>query len=598
MPSPTARPSPTDPKPGMAPRVLRSGALRLCLAALLGCSQLSSCSFRIRPDKAYFDGSISDPKHANAWNVKRRFDSTEKRDAETNRFLVAEFKEDGQPHLKAQLATAVQEIQSFSPRTVLLYVHGWHNDSSPDCGEAKSKDMRDLDGLVHRMVEAKMGRVLAIYVAWRGESLDGLLKWVTLTGRRRTAREIGKSAELQKFLGDVAEAGKQKGANVVFAGHSLGAALLEKTAAAMIKDTEPGKDQRLPHLFLLANSAEVAFVSKDQIKTVNESKLVTQQPTNTRLLAPRVLAVTSTQDTANRFLQPLNNYLLHPIATLSYLRYELFANTIGFDRSTRTHDVKKTGEVQPARPLSDPELSALQYKLSLQPTLDPAFWVPNKQHRLSKYRIAPKAEGPRTAGFWNIASPGSIAVGHNDVYGDKFLAAGVSWFRMLNHNYPDLPDDLPAVLERLKRELREHPPGSPGYEEERRPYRTQWTMGAALRMPYNATTFDLLLDELENSDTHIINELDTKRTGPADYAAMVRSHRVHLFSILKYTHSAPEVWDAAPELLARLRALLEKEPLRDALARSGAAESGKSAETDKTLKAFYKFLRKRSIRTP
>ncbi|MDI1313797.1 hypothetical protein [Prosthecobacter sp.] len=568
------------------------------MGALLGCSLLSSCTFRIRPEKAYFDGSITTPKHENAWRVARRFDSELSRDQNTNRFFVAEFAQDGQPKVSQQLITAVEQIKEFNPKTVLLYIHGWHNDSSPDCGEAKKKDMNDLDGLVHRMVEAKMGRVLAIYVAWRGESLDGLLKWGTLTGRRRVARKIGESPYLQNFLGDVAEAGKQQGSNVIFAGHSLGGVLLEKSATLMIEKTKPGKEQRLPHLFLLANSAELSFVSKEQMDRVNKSEIVNCQPENTRLLAPRILAVTSSKDLANMFLQPLNNYLLHPFATLSYVRHELFVNSMGFDRSTRSHDVQKTVEQQPQRPVSDCDLKALQFKLSLAPTLDPAFWVPNKDHRLTKYRIVPRPDGVRTPGFWNIKSPGSISLNHNDVYDDKFLAAGVSWFRMLNHNYADLPDTLPEMLAGLKKELRTHPPGSPGYKEDRRLHRTQWTMGAALRMPYNKTTFGLLLGELENSDAEIIDELDTARTGPADYAAIVRSHRVHLFAILKYTYSAHAVWDSSPDLLARLRALMEKEPLRDALARAGAAESGKDFESDKNLNSFYKFLRKHAIRTP
>jgi len=585
---------------------LFSGASCLCLAALVGSTLLSSCSFHVRPDKAYFDGSNVEPMYKNDWNVLRRFDSPLSRDTKTNRFLVAEFAEDGKPKVPLQLTTAVEQIKDFKPKTVLLYVHGWHNDSSPDCGEdryeanikKKDKDMYDLDGVVHRMVEAKMGKVLAIYVAWRGESLDGVLKWGTLTGRRRVARKIGESPELQKFLGDVAETGKQQGANVVFAGHSLGAALLEKTATLMIEKTVPGKDQRLPHLFLLANSAELAFVSKEQIDRVNKSLIVKSQPENTRLLSPRILAVTSSKDLANMLLQPCNNYLLHPIATFYYIRHELFVNSMGFDRSTRSHDVRKTGEKQPNGPVSDSDLKALQYKLSLAPTLDPAFWVPNQEHRLSKYRIVPKPDGERTPGFWNIKSPGSISLSHNDVYDDKFLAAGVSWFHMLNHNYAGLPDTLPEILAELKKELRAHPPGSPGYLDERRPYRTQWTMGAALRMPYNKTTFGLLLSELENSDSEIINELDTRLTGPSDYAAIVLSHRVHLFSILKYTHGAHDVWDSSPDLLARLRTLMEKESLRDALARSGSAESGNSHESDRNLKNFYKFLRKHGIRTP
>lgn len=573
----------------------RSVSLRLLCLSVIATSLLPSCT--MRPRQAYFDGSETKPGKENAWNVKRRFDSTDRRDLERSRFIVTEFGEDGKPWLKPQLDTALEQIKTFKPKTVLLYVHGWHNDSSPDCGEGEGKDLRDLDGLLHQMQHEKLGKVLAIYVAWRGESVNNaLFKWFTLNGRRNVARKIGASPDLRAFLGDVAEAGKSARANVVFAGHSLGAALLEKSAALMIQGSTTADTPRLPDLFLLVNSAEISYVSQREMKRVNEAPIVTHEPEGLKLVSPRVLCVTSTKDGANRYLQPLNNYLVPPlINALKALPQELFLNAPGFDRSARTHLPQKTLDRSPV--LDEAQLGKKQLELSLKPTLDPVFWVPDKEHRLTKYRIVPKASYPRTTGFWNIATPGALAPGHNAVYHDKFMAACVSWFRIARHNDANLPNTLPEILAKLKQELREHPPMSPEFAD-RGEARAQWLMGAAMRMPYNKATFGLLLGELESSNAEIIDELDTRRTGPLDYPAIVRSHRVHLFAILKYTHSAKDVWDKNPALLSRLKALMEQEDMQDALARTGAAKTGTDRETDENLKAFYKFLRKHDIRTP
>ncbi|MGV3663262.1 MAG: hypothetical protein ACO1TE_24025 [Prosthecobacter sp.] len=512
-----------------------------------------------------------------SWKVDKSFIDDSPRHPDT-RYMVAEFQDDGQPWLKEQIAGLEREIGSFNPKTILLYTHGWHNDASTR-SQKKGGDMRDLDTLLQSLHTARGVRIMAIYVGWRGEeTTDFIGRWKTLDSRREVARDIGKSRPFQQFLARVARAGHGVNANMVFAGHSLGAALMENAATQLICSSRPEND--LPHLFLLANSAELSYLSKANIAAINQHDSVRKRLQGTRLLAPRVIAATSLGDSADEDINPLNSLLL---------RGRWGDKTIGFDKEALTHTVAQV--TRKGVLVKTPEDYLPEIRRSLQPRLDPTFWAPNKNHsRIHLHRITPNANRAQAAGFWNVQIPKSLSTSHNDVYNPRILASGLSWFQIAHPALTLLPDNLPELLKSLRDELRKSLVSEAAWEA-RREMRLQLVNGAALRLPFNKLTLKMLLDELK--------EPEEMPKSAANQKLRYR-YRTNLYSILKYAQGSEDGWTAVE--LGLLRAMLgatgtqpaddNMESQRNALVAAG------TSNKDANLDAFLRYLKSQQIWTP
>ena len=519
-------------------------------------------------------------KKPGSWDVSKWIHKSGERKGSNTKFMVAEFDENGDPMIQAQLDGALAAIKEFKPQALILYAHGWHNDSSCRC-EQKGGDMNDIDAMIDQMANPKSAtpgdrrpqdrrasiRTMAIYVGWRGETKLGLARWFTLDDRRDAARSLGHKPKFKRFLGNVAAAGKESGANVVFVGHSLGAALMEKSASDMICEKKKDDDARLPHLFILVNSAEQSKMSEVEIEKINRSPLVQGDLMGTKLISPRVIAVTSLGDSADKLWNPLNTLII---------KREPPVKTVGFDNLTRTHTLEKSDW----QALTNSEEYDI-YKASLKDHLDTAFWAPESHRKqyeihktdgITKYRMIPTGANARTPGFWNVQIPASLSSSHNDVYNQSIVSASINWLGVAKNRKKDLKD----VLKDLEKELKACPVGSPDFEGHH-PQRTQRVMGAATRMPYNKESIGLLLTELE-------------RPEPAT------KYRVNLFAILRFSHDAVEAW--TPANLDRLRLLMDDKSYRDALKASGGDEPGFWHKRDRNLKSFFGFMRSHQIRTP
>lgn len=530
---------------------------RLVVAAIIALLTISSALWAEKKAATYF---TSPP---GAWVVTRRIDQPQLPRNPQTRFTVAEFNEQGQPWLQAQLDGVIEQIASFAPRTVLLYVHGWHNDASPD-SEKKGGDMYDVDELLHQMQDVGGGKVMAIYVGWRGESKKSVFRWLTVEDRRKVARSIGSSPAFQSFLAKVAQAGRTAGANTVFAGHSLGAALMGKAARGLICSSLP--DNALPNVCLLVNSAEISAEAIPDFEAINQHPRVQTHLSGSRLLSPYVIAVTSLGDTANRDINPKATLLLTGKAG---------TKTIGFDDNALTHTPLITPS-QVINPSVVLEASRKQFQLSLRPALDPVFWAPNPDHtEILKYRLLSVANRSRSAGVWNIQIPASLSGDHNDVYNPRILAASVSWLQIANPTLRSLPDSLPKLLTSFREALRESE-ASDEANDRLNPYRLQLINGAALRLPYNAANVASLLSELATPS----------EMKPAE-AKLIHRYRVNLFAILKFAQRPEDGW--ARGNLGTLSTLLQQRAISDALDEAGVEER------DSNLSAFKIFLRRQGV---
>ena len=549
------------------------------------------------------------------------------------RIVVVEFTEDGRQEPSWEAKAALRQIKDFEAKIVLLYAHGWHNNADPDSINRKYADLNDLNGLLDQLRAARpKDKVLAIYLGWRGKSRTGLLHFFTLDTRRDVAGIIGRSDKLHTFLGDVAAGAKEQNASVVFAGHSLGAALMEKAAEAMIcgkGEKPPFPATRLPHLFLLVNSAERTRVSDKSHDAITQTLQKRKETSSTTLLAPQVLAVGGQGDLANYFLQPISNVILHPIKFFDNLFHGYGPWAVSFTKQATTHLVVNTHQSQPtpsalvqqahapaseeANGQSPQEQADGQGKIKLEVSsfvrVEPNFWVPRHGHQY-KWRIEPKpiSVAARVPGYWGFKFPRALAKGHDDVYNEKFLAASLSWFSLGRENIKQktttdaagktvvpLPINLEGIIDELKKEVVRHPP--PLTPEEReldvnkksRETRSDLVMGAALRMPYNVKTFTLLLTELHDSSNNLGRMMDVANTPKDLRENVLLNYRANLFTILKRTYLS-DVWNSKPQnkpLRDVLRRTLQMEGIQDALNECGNADSGKR-ETDRDLKEFKK----------
>jgi len=332
---------------------------------------------------------------------------------------ILEFGDNGKLLEPEQRDNIIRLLQTHDFSSVLIYAHGWHNSADPNYQNASAPnidDRRDLikfDDLLHKLVESTKKRVLGVYIGWRGEVTKiPAIRYLSLDHARPIARRIGSSSTLADFLSDTAMAGHRSGARVVAIGHSLGAVLMEK-AALVALSTRPPFDAATPDVFLLLNSAESGRESRPSVERIARVYATMQAADPTRIIAPKVIAMTSESDKDTR--------MWHPINGLIHLRgYE---RTLGFTPTLRTHDLVRTEWELPSLDLIG------SFDRSRWATLDPTFWAPTRQNPKSQvqYRVMPRNLGSTSIGFWNFLIPSALIDGHMDIRNDNALASYVSF---------------------------------------------------------------------------------------------------------------------------------------------------------------------------
>ncbi len=143
-----------------------------------------------------------------------------------------EFTESGNLWERQQLETVLSHVRTHAAAdagaTVVVFVHGWKHDASPDNGNLK--DFKRVLSMATQLPQAKARRLIGIYVGWRGESLS--LPWIknlSYWDRKRVAEEIGKGGvtEMLLRLEHILNAPDEPNHNqFLVVGHSMGGAIL------------------------------------------------------------------------------------------------------------------------------------------------------------------------------------------------------------------------------------------------------------------------------------------------------------------------------------------------------------------------------------
>lgn len=163
--------------------------------------------------------------------------------------VFVEFDDFGNLMNRAQLQATLQaaEATAKAQGSVLLYVHGWHNDAAPG-----SHDVLGFQRLVDRTARADrelrpdhaaQGRTLGIYVGWRGDAIASrgptlpLSYLLTFWDRKSAAEAIGHSGGVYDLLSRLSELRRRHdGSRLLLQGHSFGAAVLYAALANTLMD--------------------------------------------------------------------------------------------------------------------------------------------------------------------------------------------------------------------------------------------------------------------------------------------------------------------------------------------------------------------------
>lgn len=231
------------------------------------------------------------------------------------------------------LDTVKQEVAQ-NGATVVVFVHGWHH--SGRAGDSNLTGFSNVLEEIHTMLERPLyksvrelvipgakNRVVGVYVAWRGQSLPGVLDYATFGDRKAAADRVGHgdAAELftrlaqihrqyndEKSFTTLVTLGHSFGAQVVFSAIAdvLKARIAEGTITAVPRSTASSVPLQplngFGDLVLLVNPAHEASIYDSIHRLMRNQAFAREQ-------APILLTISSEADGPNRVLFPIGRRL-------------------------------------------------------------------------------------------------------------------------------------------------------------------------------------------------------------------------------------------------------------------------------------------------
>lgn len=242
----------------------------------------------------------------------------------TERACVAfvEYDDYGNPFNRGQLQGAVDAAARFAKAggVVLVYVHGWHNDAANG-----TRDVEEFRQLVERVSEMDTqprserggaGRVLGIYVGWRGDSIasSGVTApfsyLLTFWDRKEAGHQIGASGGVYELFTRLSAIRRQhKDSRLLIHGHSFGGAVVYSTFSQslvdqILQDDAGAKPAPSPvaDLVLLINPAFEAMKLRPQFELARSQEYQPKLP-------PRLVVLTTEADWATGTTFPIGRAL-------------------------------------------------------------------------------------------------------------------------------------------------------------------------------------------------------------------------------------------------------------------------------------------------
>jgi hypothetical protein len=142
-----------------------------------------------------------------------------------------EFDDQGEPWAPAQAERVLETIeranQSPNGAIVIVFVHGWKNNASPE-QEAKegyslngfNKLLTELTRLLRVIHPTSAPEVVGVFIAWRGQSAKALQN-LTFWGRRKAARRVASPSATGALFEILTAARANPKSRVGLIGHSF-----------------------------------------------------------------------------------------------------------------------------------------------------------------------------------------------------------------------------------------------------------------------------------------------------------------------------------------------------------------------------------------
>lgn len=322
--------------------------IAISLAASAGAFLLIGCV-----STTAFHTTTAPRPDANGRIVKPAVDSVPPRcyPKENDRVCIsyAEFDDYGNPLNRKQMLKAADEAIAAlnDDGLVLLFIHGWHNDSRP-CEDVKAdgctRDVRQFIQMVERVSEMdvyKKRKVRGVYVGWRGDSIraKGLTYPLSMLGtfwdRKAAAHQIGSGGGVYELISRVSDARRSNpNARLLMHGHSFGGAILYSALSQHLMD-QIRRDERAKYeinldllsklgpgdirglqqitpfadLVLLLNPAFEALRLRPQLDLARSQEYPLGADAEDPALPPRLVILTTEADWATGTMFPIGRWL-------------------------------------------------------------------------------------------------------------------------------------------------------------------------------------------------------------------------------------------------------------------------------------------------
>lgn len=377
-----------------------------------------------------------------------------------------EFDEQGDFWDRDQLRRAVEVIQRTSKPLLVVYVHGWQNNASPN-----TNDVPQFHDLLSKLAGTpginKLGyQVVGVYLGWRGkQAYDPLLKVLSFPMRKVAASRLGSSNTItEAIFRMVYETRKHERSRTVLIGHSFGALVLERAIEQAMTGGLLSNNPVVPADFiLLVNSAAESIYTKEMrdmmVATLRFEKAhkCYTRPGETDCAykdEARIISVTSKTDRATGVAFPIGAGIFN--AGKLYRRYEptkpgekaqgqrqFFTTTPGHNKLLLDHEIVSLKESIPTTHAATAFDENLDNPQALEPTgnddqATPIFATggedigPGKITPWNWWKLKFTGDVDQRSPFWVVKVPKDILNGHGDIFNPNAIDMMVALFRLSN----------------------------------------------------------------------------------------------------------------------------------------------------------------------
>ncbi|MCX6847489.1 MAG: alpha/beta hydrolase [Verrucomicrobia bacterium] len=396
----------------------------------------------------------------------------------------------GRSQLKVVLE-ALQERAKKGPVQLIIFAHGWNNNSS-DLNQGNLRSFRT----VLKSVAGTHPNPFGVFLSWRGKAMS-FATGVDIYNREASAVKIGQ-AEATAAIQALCSAAKYKQpeSRVLAVGHSLGAVIMlralaqplaSQIAQASIDKSAARKMSPMVDTVVMVNAADTAVLASQMVRVMQDYQVKFKRGGRD---APLLVSFTSEGDWATGWVYStatmIGRYLLGSFmtsnagATSSRVQEHATVTSVGWHGAIRSHTLKEPGVDAPRLPVSDevrtgkqqalskPEQLSLRAKYLMSQNFKPAqpgqknlvVWLdPTLKYGepstgpLIAHDLVHQDHHSNDTPYWIFQVPKYVVRDHTDVWNSNFVGLVTAI-----HNASREPKPKGTVATPLPRAPKELPP--------------------------------------------------------------------------------------------------------------------------------------------